>query len=77
MNITYNPIKITGDEAVLAKAVELGVQASEADIEGLRVDADMLAKLFSIAEAKGDNKMALANYLAMKAAFIEMVRAID
>lgn len=76
MQINYNPIKITDDETVLATAIELNVQASAAEIEGMRVDADTLAKLFSIAEAKGDSKTALANYIAMKAAFIEMVRAI-
>ncbi|SKA88748.1 hypothetical protein [Sporosarcina newyorkensis] len=70
MQIKYDPITITGDDTVIARAAELGVHASETDIEGLRVDADTLSKLFLVAERKGDDKTALAQYIAMKQAFI-------
>lgn len=73
MKIQYDPLLITGDDAIIAKVEKLGVDLATVDISDLQVDADTLARLYSDAEAKGDSPDVLLRYAAMKKAFTERI----
>lgn len=61
-------IKITGDEAVIARTE--GKDVSSVDIGNVRITADNLADFYNVAAARKDEESAL-KYVALKQKYIE------